>query len=333
MGKGKRRRRKGERPVSPAPPGESTPANRVGLRRRWRRPLGVALGGVILAGLAFGVWRLAPALRGILGGYGSAPGRAGETAPAFAGYQACVECHAKQVEAWTDSHHALAMQKAEEGTVLGDFRNARFTYSGVTSTFYKRDGKFFVRTDGPGGKIQEYQIAYTFGVHPLQQYLIPFLGGRWQALGVAWDGRARTHGGQRWFHLYPGEKVDHRDVLHWTRPSQHWNGMCAECHSTNLRKGYRPAENRYETTFSEITVSCEACHGPALAHVAWARERKARGDARPHTGDLGLVVRLGEAVPARCGSKARPTGSPGGTAPASPTPRWRPARAATPGAA
>lgn len=301
MGSGKKRQRRGE---SSGPPGESAPARQAGpRRRRWRRPLAVALGGVVLAGLAFEVGRSAPGALGILGGYGSAPGHAGGAAAAsratYIGYQACVECHTRQVEAWTGSHHALAMQKADEGTVLGDFRNPRFTYNGVTSTFFKRDGTFFVRTDGPDGKLREYQIEYTFGVYPLQQYLIRFPGGRWQALGVSWDSRARAQGGQRWFHLYPGEKVDHRDVLHWTRPSQNWNFMCAECHSTNLRKGYKPAEGRYETTFSEINVSCEACHGPASAHVAWARERKARGEAGPVTGDLGLAVRLGEAVPAR----------------------------------
>jgi Flp pilus assembly protein TadD len=215
------------------------------------------------------------------------------------GYQPCVECHAREVEAWKGSHHALAMQKADEGTVLGDFRNVRLTYNGVTSTFFRRNGMFFVRTDGPDGKLQEHQIAYTFGVAPLQQYLVAFPRGRYQALSIAWDSRPKAQGGQRWFHLYPGEKVDHRDVLHWTRPSQNWNFMCAECHSTNLRKGYRPAKNGYETTFSEITVSCEACHGPASAHVAWERERKATGEAGPVTGDRGLVVRLREAVPAR----------------------------------
>jgi hypothetical protein len=58
-----------------------------------------------------------------------------------------------------------------------------------------------VRTDGPDGALRDYPIAYTFGVYPLQQYLIAMPGGRLQALGVAWDSRPKEQGGQRWFHL------------------------------------------------------------------------------------------------------------------------------------
>jgi Flp pilus assembly protein TadD len=163
------------------------------------------------------------------------------------------------------------MQPADETTVLGDFGGRRFTYFGVTSTFFRRDGRFMVRTDGPGGELREYEIAYTFGVYPLQQYLIAFPGGRYQALSICWDARPKRQGGQRWFHLYPDEKIAHDDPLHWTGPYQNWNFMCAECHSTNLSKGYRPDEDRYETTWSEIDVSCEACHGPGSEHVAWGK--------------------------------------------------------------
>jgi hypothetical protein len=92
--------------------------------------------------------------------------------PSFAGRQACASCHEKEHRLWTGSDHDLAMQEASDNTVLGNFRNATFTYYGITSTFYKRDGKFFVRTDGAEGTLQEFEIAYTFGVRPLQQYLV-----------------------------------------------------------------------------------------------------------------------------------------------------------------
>ena len=162
------------------------------------------------------------------------------------------------------------MQVADDQTVLGDFDNTTFTYQGVTSTFFKREGRFFVRTDGPDGLLQEYPIAYTFGVEPLQQYLIELTRGRYQALSICWDTRAAQEGGQRWFHLYPDENVNHEDILHWTGPYQTWNHMCAECHSTNLKKNYRAEEDLYQTTWSEIDVACEACHGPGSRHVTWA---------------------------------------------------------------
>ena len=93
------------------------------------------------------------------------------------------------------------MAPANERTVLGNFDDGTFTYAGVTSRFYRRDGKYFVWTDGPGGAMGEFEITDTFGWSPLQQYLIPMPGGRRQALGIAWDTRPASAGGQRWFHL------------------------------------------------------------------------------------------------------------------------------------
>ena len=100
--------------------------------------------------------------------------------------------------------------EATEKTVLGSFDGATFTYGDVTSRFFKRDGKFFVNTDGPDGKLADFEIRYTFGVYPLQQYLIAFPDGRMQALGIAWDSRPKDKGGQRWFHLYPDQKLARR---------------------------------------------------------------------------------------------------------------------------
>lgn len=209
----------------------------------------------------------------------------------FVGRQACAPCHAEEDRRWKGSHHDLAMQEATAETVLGNFDDASFTHYGVTSTFFKRDGKFLVRTDGPDGRLHEYPVAYTFGVYPLQQYLIAFPGGRYQALNVCWDTRPAKDGGQRWFHLYPGEEVSYRDPLHWTGPYQNWNFMCAECHSTNVKKGYSAATKSYATTWSELDVSCEACHGPGSAHVAWGEAVKA-GKARKDAPDKGLALTL-----------------------------------------
>jgi predicted CXXCH cytochrome family protein len=207
----------------------------------------------------------------------------------YVGGKVCAPCHEAETKAWQGSHHDLAMQPAEAGTVRGKFDGATFVKDGVTSTFSRRAAGYRVRTDGPDGKLHDYEVAYTFGVDPLQQYLVALPGGRYQALGVAWDSRPAAAGGQRWFHVYGDEKIDHKDQLHWTGPQQNWNYMCAECHSTNVVKGYRPTDGRYETTWTDIDASCEACHGPGSRHVAWA-ERKDR-DADP---TRGLVVRLGD---------------------------------------
>ena len=215
--------------------------------------------------------------------------QAGPGDPAtYAGAQQCAGCHAQESRLWAGSHHDLAMQPANRTTVLGDFNNADFEYFGTVSTFYRKGDQFFVRTDGADGKLTDYQVAYTFGVHPLQQYLIAFPGGRYQALSIAWDARDKEEGGQRWFHLYPDEHIKHDDELHWTGINQNWNFMCADCHSTDLKKNYDPGSDRYSTTWSEIDVSCEACHGPASRHIAWA------GDPQTTIPDKGFAVAFDE---------------------------------------
>jgi predicted CXXCH cytochrome family protein len=196
-------------------------------------------------------------------------------APAgFVGSERCAACHAAEAACWRGSQHDLAMQEARADAVLGDFAGARFTHFGVTSTFSAKDGRFFVNTEGPDGASTDFEIAYTFGVFPLQQYLVRLEGGRLQALTVAWDSR---QDGQRWFSLHPGERTPPGDVLHWTGFAQRWNVQCAECHSTELVKGFDPAANAYATRFAELDVACEACHGPGSRHVAWAEANPAPG--------------------------------------------------------
>jgi hypothetical protein len=205
----------------------------------------------------------------------------------YIGAESCASCHAEAAGKWRQSHHALAMQQAADSTVLGDFRGVTFTKDGVTSTFTMKDGSRYVRTDGPEGKPGDYPVKYTFGVTPLQQYLVEFPNGRLQSLGIAWDSRDAGQGGQQWIHLYPDQKVPHTDPLHWTGRNQNWNFMCAECHSTNLQRNYDLAKDSYATTWSEINVSCESCHGPGSRHQAWAQ-----AGAKAEDTSKGLVVQL-----------------------------------------
>jgi len=220
----------------------------------------------------------------------STPGENSSAEATYVGEPACTKCHEAQTKEWRESDHFRAMEAATDKTVLGNFDNTTFTHAGTTSSFFRRNGKFFVRTDGPDGALHDYQITYTFGYRPLQQYLIEFPGGRMQCLGIAWDARPASLGGQRWFHLYPDERITHTDPLHWTGPNQNWNYMCADCHSTNLRRGYDLATETYKTTWSEINVSCETCHGPGSVHVAWAEARKKKGLTGRDTTSMGLVL-------------------------------------------
>ena len=202
--------------------------------------------------------------------------------PTFVGTAACIDCHREQFRLWRGSDHDLAMDAANDTTVLGDFNDAEFTARGVTSRFFRRDGRYFVWTEGTGGQMAEFEVTHVFGHDPLQQYLVPFPGGRLQTLRLTWDVPS-----QRWYEQYPDQDIPSDDWLHWTRGGQNWNGMCAECHSTNLRKGYDPSTDSYNTTWQDIDVGCEACHGPGSAHVAWAGLPPM---ARPDRPNADLVV-------------------------------------------
>ena len=215
-------------------------------------------------------------------------------ADGYVGSARCGSCHAAEFSAWRGSHHDLAMAEATPENLLGDFDNVEFTAHGVTTRFYRNGDAFWVDTDGPDGKPASYPIAYSFGWTPLQQYLIRFPGGRLQALGIAWDSRPTEQGGQRWFHLYPDEADYGPDnPLHWTRRDQTWNYQCAECHSTGLDKGYDLSTDAYTTTWAEIDVACEACHGPGAAHAAQA-EAAAAGDADAWGAHKGLAPDLAD---------------------------------------
>ena len=190
----------------------------------------------------------------------------------YTGDNECRSCHVKEFDLWKGSHHDLAMQVANDSTVLGNFDDVKITIDGVAYFFYKKNVEFYVDIKELDGSENQYKIEYTFGVTPLQQYLVDFDKGRKQVLRVTWDVIEK-----KWYHQYPGDKIAAHDWLHWTRGAQNWNTMCAECHSTNLKKNYFVEKDSFHTTYSSINVSCEACHGPAEKHLKWASSDPALG--------------------------------------------------------
>jgi tetratricopeptide (TPR) repeat protein len=232
----------------------------------------------------------------------------GARAAEFVGSARCAGCHTAQADAWRGSHHDLAMRHASPEAVRGDFANVTLEFGGTSNRFYRKGDEYWVRIAGEDGAPDDYRIDYTFGVEPLQQYMTTFADGRIQLIPFAWDSRARGEGGQRWFHLYP-QFTSARDEFFWTNRGQNWNFMCADCHSTNVRKGYDKASNRYASSWSEVNVGCEACHGPGSAHVEWAG-RPVRDPAED-----GLARRIGTAVTSWQPMAGKDTLQPAGTQP------------------
>lgn len=196
------------------------------------------------------------------------------SAAQWADESTCGACHAGQVQAWQGSHHQLAMQVASKRSVLGDFANVQFAGERERYRFFRRAGSWWVNAVGADGRAADWRVAYTFGVEPLQQYLLELPGGRLQALGVAWDTQRK-----RWFELYPGQGVDFKDPLHWSQPGQNANFMCIECHTTGYQRNYQPAQDRFAGHWRALGVTCQACHGPAGGHLQWLTERPPQAHA------------------------------------------------------
>ena len=211
----------------------------------------------------------------------------------FVGGRECISCHQREYNLWKGSDHDNAMDFATDSTVLGNFNDVEVEFRGRNHKFYKQDGKFYVYTEGPDGKMGEFQITHTFGVRPLQQYLVPFSKGKYQCLPIAWDTENK-----KWFDMagmvYSPEELEPNSWLFWTNQSQNWNGVCAECHSTNLNKNYNIDSDSFHTTWSDIDVNCEACHGPGSRHLEWANLPEG---SRVFDPDMGLVLRTSGMTP------------------------------------
>ena len=184
----------------------------------------------------------------------------------YVGASTCAECHQESHEKWLESHHYHAMEIPNEETVRADFNNSTFENYGITTRFFRENEKYLVETENQQGEMEVFEVAYTFGWEPLQQYLVKFPDGRMQVLPTCWDVEKKE-----WYHLYPNERIVPDDPLFWTRSMQNWDHMCADCHSTNLRKKFDDSSQTFSTAYSEINVACESCHGPGRKHVEMAR--------------------------------------------------------------
>ncbi len=207
--------------------------------------------------------------------------------PGYVKAAVCAECHRAIYQTWFDSHHGWAVRRPIAENVLGDFDNATLQHKGIESRFSRRDGKYFVETDGPDGRMTKFQVKYTVGVSPLQQYLVELDRGRLQVLDLAWDVKK-----QSWYHLYPNQTLSAGNGLHWTGPYKNWQARCAGCHQTNFVKGYDTNNQTYHASWSDLNVACESCHGPGEAHVAWAKNQ-----SKSYEGGLGSMGQKGLTVP------------------------------------
>jgi tetratricopeptide (TPR) repeat protein len=192
----------------------------------------------------------------------------------YIGSDSCQNCHQTEHQLWQQSDHHKAMQAPSADSVLGDFNNVEVEFHQIKTRFFKRENQYFIETTNKQGERQTFDVKYTFGFDPLQQYILDTGKGHMQAFNIAWDTRAKIQGGQRWYHLQPDESITPDHPFFWQRHFQNWNSRCAECHTTGYEKNYKVETNSYATQFAEATVGCESCHGPAALHQTQAKSDK-----------------------------------------------------------
>ena len=205
-------------------------------------------------------------------------------------YNDCISCHTQAVNNWQTSDHAKAMGLANKNNVLGDFNDVVVNHYSQKARFFTTDDGLFIEMN-EDGDVSEYKVDYTFGHYPLQQYLIETKPGAYQVFPFAWDSREKTEGGQRWYPIYENEDIKQNDRLHWKQPLQNWNGMCADCHSSNLERNYSVEQNRFETTYDEINVGCKSCHIISSNHVQDKASNKLPGISEDKVQEIGMWMR------------------------------------------
>ena len=194
------------------------------------------------------------------------------SAAVYVGSAACQRCHESAYETWRNTLHVQMTKPIAEARVEGDFRNASLNQRGQTSSMETRDGRYFISIARNNRPAEKLEVHYTLGARRFQGYLSKLPDGRIYVLPVFWHNEAK-----RW--------VDWKEITPVPDDPDHdlrqiWNVTCVNCHATNLAKNFNPSTNTYATTWTEMGIGCEACHGPGARHIdvvtAWQKNPASR---------------------------------------------------------
>ncbi len=195
----------------------------------------------------------------------------------YAGSESCRECHAEAFNDWMGSDHQLAERLPDAKLDNPAFEPPReYQHAKQTTQISSTNGTYQVSTRGLSGTKEDFQVERIIGERPLRQYLIPFPNGRLQTLDASYEPEKNE-----WFNVYGDEDRQPGEWGHWTGRGMSWNTQCASCHNTRLRKNYDHKADTYTTASAEMSVGCEACHGPMKAHVDWRKKYPETTDTDP----------------------------------------------------
>jgi predicted CXXCH cytochrome family protein len=213
-------------------------------------------------------------------------------APAdYLGSKSCEPCHEAQYAQWQRSLHIKMTKPLADATIVGDFRpGVKFADHGRSYEFGRSaDGRPFMRVSFGGGAPETYDIDYTLGAKRYQGYLATLPDGRIYVLPAFWHVESRRWVDWKEITPIPDDAHDLRQI---------WNANCFNCHATNLAPGFDVPSKTYKTTWTEMGIGCEACHGTGRTHIALMKEWDANPSARPsydrsaNNRDLGTVLKI-----------------------------------------
>jgi len=209
---------------------------------------------------------------------------------AYVGSLACRRCHESEYASWRSTLHVQMTRPIGEATVEGDFRSGtHLEQNGRALTMEMRDGRYFISVSSLGRPAETFEVHYTLGARRFQGYLSRLPDGRIYVLPVFWHNEAK-----RWVDWKEITPVPD-DPAHDLR--QIWNITCVNCHATNLAQHFNISTNTYATTWTEMGIGCEACHGPGQAHVERMDEWKRNPSSKltysvSAAGDYGPLLRI-----------------------------------------
>jgi predicted CXXCH cytochrome family protein len=191
----------------------------------------------------------------------------------YLGSESCARCHDVEHTQWKNSLHIKMTKPVAEATVVGDFRDGtRFADHDRSYTFGTKNGKPFITVAFGGGPPETFVVDYTLGAKRYQGYLSMLPEGRIYVLPVFWHIASK-----RWIDWKEITPIP--DGAHDIR--QIWNRNCFNCHGTNIVQGYDIDDKRYKSTWTEMGIGCEACHGPGRQHVALMEEWEKTPASKP----------------------------------------------------
>lgn len=204
-------------------------------------------------------------------------------AASFVGRAACEQCHDEHMKSYAWSLHDRTLSEPSGQVLAAPFGGESVKGKHVAATFTRKDGRPVIESGGT------LPVKYTIGVDPIQQYVVEVGAGDLRIFGAAFDNRSRAENGKKWF-VSPGNDVPPGDEAHYLERTRDYETRCASCHSTNVNVTYDWQKDVGRAKFSEIDVSCEACHGPASRHVEMAQKYS---DAwPPHVENFGFDLPL-----------------------------------------